>query len=245
VIDADISPRALKLYCVLSLYADGGANGDGGTTRSRVGVAARLSCSVDTLDRAANELEKIGAIERIARFDGSGDRAPNRWRLFRSRLGQRRSAATGGRESAAVGNTRPPTDPDPQLPLARSTDFEDFYAVYPRKAAVAKARKAWPKAVKAAGSAQRIVDGALRLAEDPNLVVGFAPYPASWLNAEQWDDPPLPPRIGVHVDTPDAPRLSKSRQNIDRVVERMNSLERAASSGNGGVGRSELASGDH
>jgi hypothetical protein len=39
------------------------------------------------------------------------------------------------------------------------------------------------------------VDGAIRLAADPNLPeVAFIPHPSTWLNRGGWDDAPYPPR---------------------------------------------------
>ena len=64
-------------------------------------------------------------------------------------------------------------------------------------------------------------------------------------NIERFRDLARGPRLGIHVPTPDAPRLSKSRQNIDRVFERMESLERERGQADGGMGRGELATGDH
>jgi hypothetical protein len=115
VIDAEISPRAFKLYAILSLHADGGASGDGATKKTRKQLAARLDCSVDTLDRAVSELEGIGALEKTATKDANGDQGPNKWKLYRVRPGGSKSAAGGGGKDAAVEGTRPSLDPDPQL----------------------------------------------------------------------------------------------------------------------------------
>ena len=86
-------------------------------TKSRRGLAGRVDCSVDTLDRAVAELEDIGAVERSVMKDAAGDRGPNRWKVRRARPGDRESAATGDRESAAVKGTRPPEEPDLQEQL--------------------------------------------------------------------------------------------------------------------------------
>lgn len=76
----------------------------------------------------------------------------------------------------------------------RETDgltFEDFYRIYPRKAAPAKAEAAWRKATKKADPA--VIISALR-EQLPSLAMqlktdgDFRPYPATWLNGERWAD---------------------------------------------------------
>jgi hypothetical protein len=79
---------------------------------------------------------------------------------------------------------------------AASIQFDQFWDIYPRKAAKQAALKAFTKAVKDVGF-DTILTGAKRLAADPNLEYhrsgGFIPHPATWLNAGQWEDEPLPP----------------------------------------------------
>ena len=76
-----------------------------------------------------------------------------------------------------------------------STGFDEFWDAYPRKVGKKKARAKFAAAVKAAGDAQRIIDGAERLACDPNLPdKQFIPHPTTWLERGGWDDEPLPDR---------------------------------------------------
>lgn len=195
VLDSGVSPRAVMLYALFSLYADGGATGNGATTRTRRKLAARMDCSVDTLDRAVTELESICALARIPTKDAMGDQGPNRWKVFRVRSGSRENAATGDRANAAPEETRPPLDPDPQKPLVRDEDFKLFYySAYPRPTAPKAARKAWDKAIKKTDPAV-IIAAALRYRDDPNLPeTQYIPYPSKWLNDGRWEDGPLPQR---------------------------------------------------
>lgn len=74
--------------------------------------------------------------------------------------------------------------------------FETFYKIYPRKQARIAAQKAFDKAVASGVDPQVIIEGAERLASDPNLPAKtFIPHPATWLNGGGWDDEPLPTRI--------------------------------------------------
>jgi len=73
-------------------------------------------------------------------------------------------------------------------------DFEAFWSFYPKKVDKGAARRAFRKAAKTTDSAV-IVDGAGRYAEDPNLPEKqFIKNPATWLNAEAWNNGPLPKR---------------------------------------------------
>jgi hypothetical protein len=91
-----------------------------------------------------------------------------------------------------------PPSPSPQPPTpakkpssadADGPTFEDFWKLYPRKVEKIGAKKAWPRAVKAAGGGQVILDGLRRqlptlTASDPQ----FVPHPTTWLNNGRWED---------------------------------------------------------
>jgi hypothetical protein len=72
--------------------------------------------------------------------------------------------------------------------------FESFWNLYPKKTDKGAARRAFRKAAKSQDLAL-IVDAAGRYAEDPNLPEKqFIKNPATWLNAEAWNNGPLPKR---------------------------------------------------
>ena len=76
---------------------------------------------------------------------------------------------------------------------ATQDEFIDWYLVYPRKEGKGLAEKAYAKARKKA-TAEQLLAGAQRYADDPNREKQFTKLPATWLNAESWDDEPLPAR---------------------------------------------------
>lgn len=75
-----------------------------------------------------------------------------------------------------------------------AADFDAFWAVYPRKDDKAPARRAFAKALTKA-SLEAILAGAERYRDDPNREAEFTKYPATWLNAEAWENGPLPDRL--------------------------------------------------
>lgn len=78
-----------------------------------------------------------------------------------------------------------------------SSAFDEFYDnAYPRKVGRRKARDAFFAAANRADP-EAIIEGARRLAEDPNLPEPqYVPHPTTWLNRDGWDDDPLPLRNG-------------------------------------------------
>jgi hypothetical protein len=79
---------------------------------------------------------------------------------------------------------------------ATQDEFIDWYLIYPRKEGKGVAEKAYAKARKKV-SAEVLAAGAQRYADDPNREKQFTKLPATWLNAESWDDEPLPDRNGT------------------------------------------------
>ena len=69
--------------------------------------------------------------------------------------------------------------------------FNEFWKEYPRKLDKGKAVKAFASALTRA-SLEDILAGAIRYKNDPNRLDEFTKYPASWLNADSWENGPLP-----------------------------------------------------
>lgn len=68
--------------------------------------------------------------------------------------------------------------------------FDDFWAVYPRRVAKLRARKAWKKATEEY-SADDIIEGAkwfAAICASEGKEAQFIPHPATWLNDGRWLD---------------------------------------------------------
>lgn len=85
------------------------------------------------------------------------------------------------------------------------SEFSEFWAVYPRHDDRKRAYAAYGKALKAAEH-RIIVEGAQRYCQDPNREPKFTKQAATWLNAEAWNNGPLP---GEGLD----------RESLDRLVD--------------------------
>lgn len=97
--------------------------------------------------------------------------------------------------------------------------FKDFWELWPRKVKKPEALKAFSRALRRT-DAETIIAGAERFANDPNLPEPqFIPHPATWLNNDQWNDGPLPPR------TTGQPRQSAADRAMQRGAERHQQIE--------------------
>jgi hypothetical protein len=98
----------------------------------------------------------------------------------------RHASSTRGPRARARAGTRAKT-----APAADESDFDRFWATYPRREAKDRARKAWAKAI-ARADPETVIAGAARFRDDPEREAKYTPHPASWLNAGRWTDEPLP-----------------------------------------------------
>lgn len=96
--------------------------------------------------------------------------------------------------------------------------WDEFWKIYPLKVGKGAALKAFDKAIRRA-TPQEIIDGAKRYADDPNRNPGYTAHAATWLNADRWADPLLPPKTPQNgaraiITTPTAvpPRYSADDQ---------------------------------
>lgn len=166
--------------------------------RSQKAIVKKTGLSERTVRDAIDRLEAAGELEvirtgngrastdyRMTMIEGGEDCPPARQPLPPSPA---RAAPQGGEDC-------PPIIPSLSFasPSSSTPTFTDFYAAYPRRQKPAAARTAWEKAIKKA-TPEQIIAGARRFAADPNREPAFTPHPSSWLNAESWDDDPLPCR---------------------------------------------------
>lgn len=77
--------------------------------------------------------------------------------------------------------------------VGSGSGFDEFWSVYPRKVGKPRARIAFERCLRDT-SAEDIIAGAKRYAEDPNRSDEFTAHPTTWLNREGWNDDPLPSR---------------------------------------------------
>ena len=77
----------------------------------------------------------------------------------------------------------------------KTEEFDSFWCVYPRKTAKGTARKAFKAAMKKTSAVQIIAAAAAYAKSVETADPKFIAHPASWLNAERWDDETTPAAV--------------------------------------------------
>ena len=139
--------------------------------------------------RSENELETVQKRLRNASENG----------IFGNEIKKVRAAT---RMNGAHANHQLPTINHKRNPLKSpkgDDGFEDFWQVYPKKVGKQDARKAWPKAIKAA-DLSAIVEGARSYAASHEPSYEFWKNPSGWLTGKRWQDQPatLLDRVNGH-----------------------------------------------
>jgi hypothetical protein len=86
-----------------------------------------------------------------------------------------------------------------EIPLKRDPAFERFYESYPRKIGRRAAEKAYSAAIKRGAShsaLQTAAEAYLGFTSERRTETHFIPHPATWLNADRWEDDDLKPFVG-------------------------------------------------
>lgn len=99
-----------------------------------------------------------------------------------------------------------------------SAQFNEFWNLYPRKLDKGRARKAFDSAIKRA-KLEDILAGVIMYSNDPNRLEEFTKFPATWLNADAWENGPLP-------YDPRAQKLKEEEENKRKLDEWLNEQER-------------------
>ncbi len=106
------------------------------------------------------------------------------------------------------------------------TDFDEFWACYPRKVAKGAARRAFAKALKIA-SMEEILEGVARYRQEirqKSTEPQFICHPATWLNQERWADEyeidlgPAPPKTEYREASEDEAREYYRQRGLMNVA---------------------------
>jgi hypothetical protein len=81
---------------------------------------------------------------------------------------------------------------------ASDARFEEFYNAYPLKRDKGRALRAFNSALKRA-SAETIIAGAIAYRDDPTRKPDYTKYPATWLNADAWENEVITPKAAPSI----------------------------------------------
>ncbi|WP_458116986.1 hypothetical protein [Arthrobacter sp. D2-10] len=135
-------------------------------------------------------------------------------------------AGTGEQGNRGTGEQNTSSPATPSRVRVPSGAFEVFWQEYPRKVGKAAAEKVFKREALKHG-ADSIIEGARRLAQDPNLPEAqFIPHASTWLGRGGWEDEPLPsrkptgkPSTRERLEGIQALKRSPSPLNIQRELQ--------------------------
>jgi hypothetical protein len=90
--------------------------------------------------------------------------------------------------------TKPKEDKQVEKTIDIEQGFTQFWAVYPKKDDKPLAKRSFIKALDRA-TLDIIIAGAERYRDDPNREQAFTKNPSTWLNADAWENGPLPSMV--------------------------------------------------
>ncbi len=181
--DSRLSLKAIGLLAQIMTHVPG-------WNMSINSLASRNNVGKDQIRTAIAELEEFGYLTREQSRE-EGKFAETIWKT--SDPSDKPLSDNPTTENPTIKNTIPKED---QIKNNERTlsEFERFWEIYPKKTDKGAARRAFTTAIRKA-DVELIITKAKAYAEDPNLPQKqFIKYPASWLNAEAWNNPPLPER---------------------------------------------------
>lgn len=180
-------------------------------------VPGRQTYTAQVVERCVGQLVKVGLV-RDYKQDGKRYGAITRWNQTRWAQKPKHPMPPWGEEHIEGGHVaRRARDPQlkPDSPVGKprgngadhDAGFDAFAAAYPRREAIAAARKAWQKLAPDSGLQRAIIEAieAQRRSgclQDKRIDGrSLIPLPASWLNGRRWEDKPGPARdTGMNPD---------------------------------------------
>ncbi|MFD5599205.1 hypothetical protein ACFWHR_04025 [Leucobacter sp. NPDC058333] len=208
--DERVTARAILVYAALASRAGLRAN-----IPSQETLGREARCTGKPLRAALRELEELGVVERVRRTTKLGYRQADGYRLMSRPLdedetltGDAPEWGEANRESEPAPNGNQgdsflsievdssEVDTCANAHAQSAHSFDEWWNAYPLKKDKGRARTAYKTALKKV-SHETLLAAALTYRDDPNRVHAYTKYPASWLNAEAWENGPLPQRAGA------------------------------------------------
>lgn len=117
----------------------------------------------------------------------------------------------------------PNKEPNKNLYAHEQEMFDEFWNAYPRKLDKGKAFRAFRSALKRA-TFEDILAGVIAYRNDPKRNPDFTKYPASWLNADAWENAATLPEVRQANDE----RRAKEKARSDAYLREMEEIAKQA-----------------
>ena len=213
----------------LVLLAIADRQGEIGAWPSLATIAKMVNASERSVQRDIDYLQNIGELE--VHYQQAPTRSHYKSNLYFVRLPGVTEMPTGVTNAeAGVTNTATGVTAVGVQSLNRtiieplenslvSDMFNEFWKEYPKKSDKRAALRAFKSAINRS-SFEEILAGTIRYANDPNLPeLKYIKHPATWLNADAWENGPLP-------HDPRAQKLKEEEENKRKLDEWLKEQER-------------------
>ena len=195
--DKNLTVIAKAVYCYLATFGNG-------SYPSRSLITEELGINKDTYTKQLAQLKKLGYI-RVEQVRTNGG-------VFKHNIYFIEQVPCPNSPDTVPPDTVPPDTVKPDTNITSSistslnstsdntplppkgegeTDFDKFWAVYPRKVSKPQAMRSWKKAVTNEKTVKEImaaVEMAKASADWKKDGGKYIPYPATWLNNRRWED---------------------------------------------------------
>jgi hypothetical protein len=187
-------------------------------------LAARNNIGRDKVKRILDELLKCGYLERSEK-QGHDERGHLAGFDYYTRDPEGVTQEPYKAEPYKAEPAKAPKPPKKNIPIEEHLDsktidiessFSQFWAVYPKKDDKPLAKRSFEKALNRA-SLEVILAGAKRYRDDPNREDAFTKNPSTWLNADAWENGPLPARGRKLTNAENAALLAMKYREQDSV----------------------------
>lgn len=212
----------------LVLLAIADHQGEIGAWPSISTIAKMVNASERSVQRDIQELQKLGELR--VEVQNAPTRNQYKSNLYWVTLSgvtagvtESQSGVTDSESGVTAGGVQTLIEPLQKLNKSAGEKelFEEFWNTYPRKLDKAKAFRAFRSALKRA-TFEDILAGAIAYRNDPKRNPDFTKYPASWLNADSWENAATEP------DCSKDERRAKEKAQSDAYLREMEEIAKQA-----------------
>lgn len=133
------------------------------------------------------------------------------------------SGVTDSASGVTTGGVQTLIEPLQETNNLTKAQFEEFWNSYPRKIDRGKAFRAFKSALKRA-KFEDILAGAIAYRNDPTRNPDFTKYPASWLNADSWENAATLPEVRQAAEE----KRQKEKERSDAYLKEMAEIAKQA-----------------
>jgi hypothetical protein len=211
----------------LVLLAIADHQGEIGAWPSIKRLASMVNSSERSVQRDIQHLQKIGELRvEFQNAPTGGQYKSNRYFVTlpsTSGVTELDSGVTDSASGVTAGGVQTLIEPLLEPNNAQDDLFKEFWDNYPKKIDKAKAFRAFKSALKRA-KFEDILAGAIAYRNDPSRKPDYTKYPASWLNADAWENAAVLPEARLAAEA----RRIREKEASDAYLREMEQIAKSS-----------------